>query len=105
MFPLATKGQCNFCHSLPPNEKSNGNLSMGEDKASAYAALVGKPSASHSCSGGTLVVAGQPDASLFFQKLSASPACGGRMPLGGDPLTPEQLDMIRSWISAGAKDD
>jgi hypothetical protein len=105
IFPQTTKAQCNFCHSLPPNDKSNGNLSMGSDKAAAYAALTsGKTSTSTTCPNKAFIVAGQPDQSLFYVKLT-SPQCGGRMPLGGDPLTSAQLDMVKSWIEAGAKDD
>ncbi len=105
IFPVTTKAQCNFCHGLPANDKSNGKLSMGMDKATAYAALVGKTSSSSMCSGKALVVAGQPDSSLFLQKLDTTPPCGGHMPLGGDALPAAQLDMVRTWIAAGAKDD
>lgn len=104
IFPVTTRAQCNFCHSLPPNDKSNGKLSMGEDKATAYAALMGKTSTSSKCRGKQYIVPGNPDASLFLQKL-ASPPCGGHMPLGGDPLPDDQLEMVRTWIAAGAKDD
>lgn len=105
MFPVHSKGQCNFCHSLPPNQKSNGMLSMGEDRATAYAALVKKPSASSGCKAQVLVVPGKPAESLFLAKLQPSPGCGDRMPLGGSVLTAEQLEMVRSWIAAGALDN
>lgn len=104
IFPQTTKAQCSFCHSLPPNEKSNGKLSVGTDKDSAYAALVGTSSVSLKCSGRSLVVPGNPDESLLLLKVT-TPPCGDHMPLGGDPLTGEQVEMIRSWIAAGAKDD
>lgn len=105
IFPAQTAAQCNFCHSLPPNQKSNGMLSMGETKAAAYAALVNKPSASSGCKGQPLVVADKPDQSLFYLKLLGSPACGDRMPLGGGVLTATQLELVRSWIAAGALDN
>ena len=105
MFPVHSKGQCNFCHSLPPNQKSNGMLSMGEDRATAYAALVKKPSASAGCKAQVLVVPGKPAESLFLAKLEPSPGCGDRMPLGGSVLTSAQLEMVRSWIAAGALDN
>lgn len=104
IFPQTTKAQCSFCHGLPPNEKSNGKFSVGTDKASAYAAMVGKSSVSSKCSGRPLVVAGNPDASLLLLKVT-HPPCGDHMPLGGSPLSSEQVEMIRSWIAAGAKDD
>jgi mono/diheme cytochrome c family protein len=105
LFPRETKSQCNFCHGLPPNNISNGKLSTGTDKATAYAALVGKTSASSGCGGRALVVPGQPDASLFVAKFSEPAPCGNRMPLGGDLLSAAQLERVRSWIAAGALDD
>jgi hypothetical protein len=105
VFPATTNPRCNFCHSMPPSNTTNGSLRMGQDKAAAYAALVGVASQSTRCDGKTLVVAGDPEHSLFFQKLSANPPCGDRMPLGGAPLSNELLDMIHSWIAAGALDD
>lgn len=105
IFPVNTKAQCSFCHGLPPNEKSNGQLSVGSDKASAYAALVGKSSTSVKCGGKPFVVPNQPENSLFYLKMTASPPCGDHMPLGGDPLTSDQLNQVRTWIELGAKDD
>ena len=105
IFPRATKAQCSFCHGLPPNEKSNGNLSTGMDQSSAYRALVGPLSTSAKCLGKPYVVPGKPQESLLLLKVTQSPACGDGMPLGGDPLTNAQVEMIRSWITAGALDD
>lgn len=104
IFPLQTKGQCSFCHGLPPNDKSNGLLSTGMDRAAAYQALVSQTSTSSKCGGRSYVVPGKPDESLLLLKLTAA-TCGDRMPLGGDPLTANQLEMVRSWIASGAKDD
>jgi mono/diheme cytochrome c family protein len=105
LYPTDTNARCNFCHGLAANDVSNGNLAMGTDKAAAYAALVGKSSASRACKGSLLVVAGHPESSFFLEKLSENPKCGSRMPLGGDLLTDEQREKVRGWIAAGAKDD
>jgi hypothetical protein len=105
MFPMTTNARCNACHANPANDIANGKLQMGMDKASAYAALIGQTSMSSRCMNRPLLVPHQPDMSLFFQKLSATPPCGTRMPNGGNPFTGEQLEMVRSWIAAGAKDD
>ena len=80
--------------------------------AQAYAALVSAPAmgaggAGMRCSDtGLLRVApGDPDASLLVQKLeAATPVCGQHMPPGG-MLRPEQLQQLRQWILAGAKND
>lgn len=101
-FPEHAKGQCNHCHSLPPNDKSNGMLSMGQDRMTAYVALMAGVSSSSRCGGMTLVVPFDPDASLFVQKFSPNPPCGDRMPFGEPPLEAAQLERIRLWIEDGA---
>lgn len=46
---------------------------------------------------------GDPDDSYLMEKLTkAMPAAGVQMPNGGDPLEPAQIDLVRSWIAAGA---
>jgi mono/diheme cytochrome c family protein len=105
LFPVETKAQCNSCHAVASNEVTNGLLSTGPDRASAYAALVGKDSVSKRCAGKPLIVPNQPDQSLFLQKLVAAPPCGDQMPLGGGHLSTAQANLVRSWIAAGALDD
>jgi hypothetical protein len=106
LFPRATRYQCEFCHGLPANEKSNGKLAMGMDQATSYAALVGKPATGDTCQQGMQLVApGDPDHSLFFLKFGDSPPCGDRMPLAGAALSNAQLEQVRTWILDGAQDD
>jgi len=45
---------------------------------------------------------GDPDNSYVVQKVEGTAAVGGRMPLNRDPLTEEQIALIRQWISEGA---
>jgi len=55
------------------------------------------------CDGmGTLIVPGDPDASLFLQKLRGTATCGDPMPSGGVPLRAAELDTVAAWIEAGA---
>lgn len=74
------------------------------DPASTYDALVGADAIGDDCAGrGTLVVPGDPDASIFLQKLvPSSGVCGDPMPIGGVPLSEANVDAIRTWIVAGA---
>jgi hypothetical protein len=57
-------------------------------------------------SGERIVVAGDPCASILYQKLSVSPPFGSRMPLNGPPfLDDDQLRLVHDWIAEGAKDN
>jgi len=46
---------------------------------------------------GTVVEAGDPDASLLIEMISA-----GEMPQDADALTADQVAMVRAWIADGA---
>ena len=85
--PLFTAA-CNGCHRP---EKSKGELDM-----TTYAALMkgGKK--------GSPVVAGDPAGSVLFQMIHGPEP---EMPEDGEPLKPDQVAMVRRWISEGAKDD
>ena len=45
---------------------------------------------------------GNPDQSYLVQKIQGNAAVGGRMPLGQAALPQDRIDLIRSWIAAGA---
>lgn len=98
------------CHA----SMSGGNLTM-RNKAEAYLALVGikgmgvngPGAATPNCAdtGLTRVVPNDPANSLLLDKVaSAAPKCGTVMP-PGSMLTAPQIEQIRAWIMAGAKDD
>jgi|GEM_PF-3168160 len=97
--------QCRSCH----RGGSQFSLDLGT-KESAYAELVGGPSKGAAefitCTGMGLfrVVPGEPAQSLLMQKLEAVQPCGDQMP-PGKHLPDSQLREIRSWITAGARDD
>ena len=73
----------------------------------AYAALVGQ--AAHETCGGTRVTPGDPSRSYLYRKVTDDPPCDGkRMPHPGmlaqvPPLPPSEIDVIASWIRAGAQ--
>lgn len=53
-----------------------------------------------------IVVAGEPCASILYQKLSDAPPFGSRMPLNGPPFwTPDELQLLHDWIAEGANDN
>ena len=50
------------------------------------------------------VIPGQPDASELYMRLLGDTDRGSQMPLGQEPLDPEEIATIRRWIEAGAPD-
>jgi len=55
---------------------------------------------------GPVVVAGRPDESLLFEKISEpQPSLGERMPLGRSPLPDSEINIIETWIYEGAQDN
>ena len=48
------------------------------------------------------VAPGNPDNSYLVQKIEGTAAVGGRMPLGGQPLSADTIAAIRQWITDGA---
>ena len=48
------------------------------------------------------VAPGNPDDSYLVQKIEGTAAVGGRMPLGGEPLSADTIAAIRQWITDGA---
>ncbi len=51
-----------------------------------------------------IVVAGEPDESPLVDKIEPDPEFGDRMPQGGEPLSEEEISLIRQWISEGANE-
>jgi hypothetical protein len=72
------------------------------DEAAAHDALVGTPS--RKCDGELLVAPGDAEQSLLLTVLQGGADCVKAMPLGRDPLAEEDIETIRRWIDAGAKD-
>lgn len=57
-------------------------------------------------SSATIVIPGRPCESVFWQKMSAGPPFGSRMPFNGPPFVPEeQRRLIADWIAEGARDN
>ena len=56
-------------------------------------------------SGGLAIVAGDPDSSVLLHRVTADPDDWSRMPPAeaGDPLTAEQVEILRRWIAQGAE--
>lgn len=95
---LSTSCASGYCHGSVA-----GGWSVKADKDATHAELVG-PSSSQ-CSGLKRVEPGDPEKSALFLKLRGgfSGVCkGNKMPTGGS-VDAAQLELVRSWIAAGAK--
>jgi len=51
------------------------------------------------------IVAGKPDKSMIVSQISAHDGKKPAMPKGKDPLTEFEVNLIKKWITQGAKDD
>ncbi len=82
--------KCLPCHNAG---KGAGTIMIGalNTKAAAYTSIMAKA-----------VKAGDPAGSVLFQQVSGTPP---KMPKGMAPLTAPQVDKIKAWIMAGAKND
>jgi len=92
------RSRCAVCH-LTGEEA--GNMSLVPD--AAYENLVGVKSPT---TGLVRVEPGKPDASYLIMKLEGTylskGGSGARMPFGAEPLSADNIKLIRDWIAAGA---
>lgn len=61
--------------------------------------MIDVPSTQESCGGAILLVPGDPDASLLFEKLLPSPSCGAQMPLAQAAFDDGEIACVREWIA------
>jgi hypothetical protein len=71
--------------------------------STSYANLV-NVQAQTGCSDRKRVEPGSPNLSVLFLRLSGT-TCGDRMPQGGNAISTAHLNLIRDWISQGAKNN
>jgi hypothetical protein len=81
--------RCFRCHS---DDSARGGLSL----TTIAAVLDGGSS-------GAVIEAGQPDASRLYRLIAGAEE--PKMPPSGDPLSPEELELIKKWIALGAPAD
>lgn len=80
------------------------------DSVTAYGELVQAPVECVGSAFTVRVLPGDPDASFLYAKVASTHDCGDRMPNAAfpfsfPPLPPDEVETIRSWIAAGARDD
>jgi mono/diheme cytochrome c family protein len=81
--------RCTSCHG---DEKQQGKLRLDTpEEIGKFAKL------------DALLVAGKPDDSELFRRITLPADDRKRMPRGGDPLSEEQVALIKKWIEEGGK--
>ncbi len=91
---------CVRCHT--PGGDSPVGIEVGGLDLSSYSTL----RAGGVVSGSTIVLGGDPCASVLRQKLGPAPPFGGRMPLNGPPFLGEgELQLVHDWIAEGAREN
>lgn len=81
------------CHVAGPS------ASAGLDLASADPMARMKDLPELSCTQRPLVSTTNIRASVLLDRLKATPSCGARMPLTGDPLSQAEIDCVEVWIN------
>lgn len=91
------RGKCDGCHTGNGSGVNQSGLDL-----STYTHL----RTGGGRSGVSIVVDGDPCASVLVQKIETSPPFGRRMPYNGPPyLSAADLLLVRDWIAEGARDN
>ncbi len=86
--------RCTSCHTV------GGSAPFSLDSGLSYDTMVGVPS-TNLCFGVDRVEPGEPDDSCLVRVIEGFVL--PQMPLGGDPLSEEEIQAIRDWIQGGAE--
>ncbi|MGH9159450.1 MAG: PSD1 and planctomycete cytochrome C domain-containing protein [Vicinamibacteraceae bacterium] len=92
-----------FSHDIKPLLNANCTVCHGGvKKAAGFSLLFPEEALRPSKSGKPPIVPGDPDGSLLVQRVEAKDP-SARMPLDHPPLQRAQIDLLRRWISEGAR--
>ncbi|MEY4579115.1 MAG: hypothetical protein RL701_3818 [Pseudomonadota bacterium] len=93
------QGGCS-CHQ--PSNRGTPGIDQSGLSLENYASLMRGGNSSHD----TIVIPGDPCASLIVQKVTSAPPSGSRMPPGGPPfMTPAEIALLSDWVYEGAHDN
>ncbi len=81
------------CH---PADRPQGDLDLASPDV--VGRLSNATSSTTVCRDKVLIVPGDGQASLLYDKLLDIPVCGSRMPLVGDPFTVAEKAQVKAWI-------
>src|SRR5256884_7678399 len=92
-----------FAKQIQPILEQNCVKCHGPEKQKAKLRLDSKEAAMKGGKDGAIVVAGKAEKSEMYRRITLPKGDDDIMPNEGDPLTREQTDLIRDWISQGAE--
>ena len=95
VLPLL-KDQCVDCHRAPYEENGKVKKPKGDLR------LDGKGWILHGVDGDPIIMPGKPRTSLLLTVVSVPTDSDDIMPPKGDPLSRDQIDLLRRWIEEGA---
>jgi Protein of unknown function (DUF1553)/Protein of unknown function (DUF1549)/Planctomycete cytochrome C len=100
--PPAAERSVDFVRDIQPIFAAKCNHCHGEEEQQGYLRLDAKAVVLNGGKSGPLFATGKSAESLLIQRLVGS-GTEKRMPLEDEPLTDEQIGLIRAWIDQGAK--
>lgn len=87
------QARCSQCHGGVDESTGEQTLELGLNLTTYEGVMAGSDY-------GTVIEPGNPDASLLVEMIVA-----GDMPEEGDPVPPEEIETIRTWITEGAQNN
>ncbi|MBO0725168.1 MAG: PSD1 domain-containing protein, partial [Blastocatellia bacterium] len=100
-FAAAQTNRVDFGRDIEPILRSNCYQCHGASKASAQLRLDEKEPAMKGGISGPVIIPGNSQDSRLMKRILGE-GDEARMPMGGDPLKPAQIELIRKWIDQGA---
>ena len=99
---LQAQTQVSFQHDIRPILEQRCQVCHGSDAGQGGLSLAGYGDLLKGGQAGPAAVPGAPERSLLVRQISGAPP---NMPKAGPPLSAEQVELIRLWITQGAKND
>jgi hypothetical protein len=100
---VSADDKVDFAKQIQPILSESCGKCHGEKKASAKLRLDSAANIKAKWDGQKdLIVAGEPDKSELYKRITLPAADKKRMPKGGDPLAQDKIDLIAKWIKEGA---
>jgi hypothetical protein len=91
----------NFTRDIQPLFETHCVSCHGQQKAAGQLRLDNKASAMKGGISGAVILPGNANASILLARVTGSDG-QAKMPMGGEPLKPEQIALLRQWIEQGA---